>query len=49
MNLTTALADGRALNGGQLTTWQAVSDFIFAGNATFTLRSLKTDVSHKGT
>jgi hypothetical protein len=27
---------------GQLTTWDAVREYIFAGNARFTLRSLKT-------
>ena len=29
---------------GRLMTWKAVSDFIFAGKATFTIRSLKTQV-----
>lgn len=29
---------------GLLTTWEAVEEFIFAGNATFTLVSLKTGV-----
>jgi len=29
---------------GLLTTWETISDFIFAGNATFTLRSINTGV-----
>jgi hypothetical protein len=31
---------------GQLTTWTAVHEFIFAGNARFTLRSLKTGMRY---
>lgn len=33
-------------NGGQLTTWDAVIDFLFAGNALFTLRSLKSGLRY---
>lgn len=33
-----------APQSGQLTTWASVRDFLFAGNARFTLRSLKTGV-----
>ena len=31
---------------GPLTTWTTVREFIFAGNATFTLRSVKTGVRY---
>jgi hypothetical protein len=31
---------------GQLTTWDAVREFIFAGHARFTLRSLKTGMRY---
>ena len=31
---------------GQLTTWVAVREFLYAGNATFTLRSLKTGMRY---
>ena len=31
---------------GQLTTWEAVRTFLFAGNARFTLRSLKTGMRY---
>jgi len=31
---------------GQLTTWPAVREFLYAGNATFTLRSLKTGMRY---
>jgi hypothetical protein len=35
-------ADAAGLKRGQLTDWEAIEGFIFAGAATFTLRSLKT-------
>jgi len=33
---------GLSRNHGQLLTWDAVREYVFAGNARFTLRSLKT-------
>ena len=35
-------ADEAGLKRGQLTTWPAISEFLFAGVATFTLVSLAT-------
>ena len=31
---------------GQLVTWDAVKEFVFAGNARFTLRSLRTGMRY---
>jgi hypothetical protein len=34
------------LKHGQLTTWPVISEFVFGGNAVFTLRSLKTGMRY---
>ena len=34
------------VKSGQLTTWPAVQEFLFGGNAVFTLRSLKTGMRY---
>jgi hypothetical protein len=42
--MLTTLAPPPATMNGRLDSWQQVQEFIFAGNATFTLVSLKTGV-----
>ena len=45
-DLVSAYLEEPPVKAGQLATWNAVREFIFAGNARFTLRSLKTGMRY---
>jgi len=45
-DLARAYKPSEGAKQGQLTSWPAVREFLYAGNATFTLRSLKTGMRY---